>query len=93
MKIKDLRTGDIVVLRNATIGFCVEKENDVYILYDNNNYDCSDIFEEDITDKVNNNEYDIMRVYRGTGAFIYYNDYWDGELIFDREPCWNMPSE
>ena len=93
MTMKDLKTGDVVVLRNGSVGFCVEKENDIYILYGENGYDCADNFNDDMTDNANGPEFDIMRAYRAEGAFIYFNDYWDGDLIFDRDPEWAVPSK
>lgn len=84
MTLKDLQTGDIVVLRNGNVGFYVVKDKEGYILYQNSGYDCADIFNNDLTDDANGPEFDIVQVYRATGAFIYYNDYQDGDLIFNR---------
>lgn len=92
MTIKDLQTGDIVVLRNGALGFYVNKENEGYILYADSGYDCVDNFNDDMTDYANGPDFDIMRVYRLTGGFIYFNDYWDGDLIFNREADWVVPT-
>lgn len=84
MTLKDLQTGDIVVLRNGDVGFYVVKDNEGYILYQNSGYDCADTFNNDLNDEANGPEFDIVQVYRSTNSFIYYNDYQDGDLIFNR---------
>ena len=75
MTVKELRTGDIIVLRNGTVGFYVEKDNEGYILYGKSGFDCISIYNDDLTDGENGPEFDIMRAYRAEGAFIYYNDF------------------
>ena len=96
MKLADLRNFDLVVLRDGSLGIVLEKDNDVFILYQEGGYDDADeIFDEDLKDYCNGPEYDIMQVYRtdccGILCDVTYED--DGDLIFERDENWVRPSE
>ena len=95
MKLADLRNFDLVVLRDGSLGIVLEKDDDVFILYQEGGYDNVDeTFDEDLKDMYDGPEYDIMQVYRadqGILCAITYKD--DGDLIFERDENWERPSE
>ena len=96
MKLADLRNFDLVVLRDGSLGIVLEKDDDVYILYQEGGCDDADeTFDEDLKDFCNGPEFDIMQVYRtdccGILCDVTYED--DGELIFERDENWVRPSE
>ena len=78
---KDLRTGDIVVMRDHELGV-VLSENGV-IMYQNNGMEYLDNFEDDLLfDRLlEEPQCDIMEVLRGW-CFL---DPYEGELIFERD--------
>lgn len=86
MKISELKTGDIILQRAGHIGIFIEKNGTGYILYADSGYDEIDsTFNDDLTDATGDNSFDIMRIYRMEHGMIYFNDYEDGNLIFDRD--------
>ena len=92
MTIKDLKNGDIILQREGHIGMVFEKNGETYILYPNSGYDELDgVYNDDLTDAIDGTRFDIMRVYRYEHGMIGFNDYEDGELIFDRDPTWVKP--
>lgn len=82
---KDLKTGDIVVLRDGELGVViVEKE---VILFQNNGMDYLDEYEDDLllNRELNVPECDIMQVLRGWyDSAISFLDPYDGEMVFER---------
>ena len=80
---KDLRTGDIVVLRNGSIGVVILESN--IILYQKDGYDDLDYFSDDLKDITDDDRrFDIMEVYRNSGP-IGFLDYKDSDPIFERD--------
>jgi hypothetical protein len=94
MKLADLRNFDLVVLRDGSLGIVLERDDDVYIVYQEGGYDDAGMtYDEDLKDTCNGPEYDIMQVYRadyGILCDITYED--DGDLIFERDENWVRPS-
>ena len=92
MTIKDLRTNDIILQRAGHVGMYIEKEGAGYIMYQSGGYDdveCT--FNEDLTDAVDGENFDIMQVYRHKNVFIYFDDYKEADLIYVRDESWVMP--
>lgn len=80
---KDLKTGDIVVLRNGELGVVILDTE--IILYQNIGFDDLDSFSDTLEDINDGEEYDIVSVYSGDGGPIGFYDYKDGHLVFDRD--------
>ena len=80
---KDLKTGDIVVLRNGELGVVILDTE--IILYQNIGFDDLDLFSDTLESLSDGEEYDIVSVYSGDGGPIGFYDYKDGHLVFDRD--------
>ena len=92
MTIKDLKTNDIIIQRAGHVGMYIEKGGDGYIIYPSGGYDEVDgTYNDDLTDAVSGEKFDIMQVYRYKQGFICFNDYKDAELIFVRDQNWTKP--
>lgn len=85
MTIHDLKTGNIVVNREGTLGVVI---NEFYIIYQNHDRDWMEDFLEDLSyfdeDKA---EYDIMEVYE-EGSF---SDYMVNKRLWQRDEDWQRP--
>ena len=87
----DLKTGDIVVLRDKLVGLVITQEN--AIIYPSSGYDEIDMnFNDDLT-SIDEDAYDIVRVYRsmGYGALGYTNYEEDGDLVFESPTADEQP--
>ncbi|MGN1139050.1 MAG: hypothetical protein ACI4RM_06350 [Ruminococcus sp.] len=90
----DLRTGDIVEMRNGHLGF-VFKEKDAIIYDQTSGFDyISSAFNDDFTDAEDDNrDMDIVRVYRGDEdtvlGFLNFRD--DGYLVFKADDTPEIP--
>ena len=90
MKRNDLRNGDIVILRDNSIGLFLEEKE--VIIYQTGGYDFTDlIFDEDLTGADGETDFDIMQVYRGYDEVISFYDYDEGDLVFERDETWEGP--
>ena len=79
----DLRTGDIVVTRDGSLGVVILDTN--IILYQNNGFDDLDLFTEDLMSDDECRQCDIMEVYDGHEGAIGFLDYNGCDPIFRRE--------
>ena len=92
---KDLKPLDIVVLREGTVGVCVESAGELCILYQDCGYDEVDFeFDDELKHESGGPDFDIMRVYREPHGEILplvgYEE--DGELIYERDRSWKLPT-
>jgi len=94
MTLKDLQIGDIIVNRKGQVGLYTIRKNEGFILYQDGGYDdVAFAFNDDLTDKYEGKEYDIMQVYREYfGGMICFTDYEDSDLIFERDETWKNPN-
>lgn len=84
MNKQDLKTGDIVVLRNYNLGVVI-LEKDI-ILYQYSGYDDLDMFNDDLTSSDDDVRFDIMQVYRGYhNSPVSFISYEDEELVYTRD--------
>lgn len=95
MKREELRNCDLVVLRDGSLGIILERNDEVFILYQEMGFDILDLhYDEDMKEVMDGPEYDIMQVYHsdyGIVSFATYED--DGDLVFERDENWVRPSE
>lgn len=92
MTTKELKTNDIIVQRAGHIGMYIEKDGNGYIIYPNGGYDEVDVtYNEDLTDAIDGEKFDIMLVYRYDHGVICFNDYKEADLVFVRDEAWKMP--
>ena len=94
MKLNELKTGDIVVTRYGTRGVVIRDGSNEYILYQDSGCDFFWDFNEDMTWEYDEEEWDIMRVYRDYfNGVITFIDFEDAYLVYDRDSSWVMPTE
>lgn len=94
MKLSELKTGDIVVVRYGLRGVVIRDGSNEYILYQDSGCDFFWDFNEDMTWEYDEEEWDIMRVYRDYfNGVITFIDFEDAYLIYERDSSWVMPTE
>ena len=95
MKREELRAYDLVVLRDGSLGIYAERDGEGFLIYQTAGFDMIDLhYDEDLKEKHDGPDYDIMQVYRseyGVVPFVNYED--EGDLVFERDTAWERPSE
>jgi len=92
---KDLKPLDIVVLREGSTGVYVESNGEGCILYQDCGYDEVEFaFDDELKHEIGGPDFDIMRVYREPhGEILPFDGYEeDGELIYERDRTWKVPT-
>ncbi len=91
----ELKPLDIVVLREGSVGVFVESNGEGCILYQKCGYDEVDFaFDDELKHEIGGPDFDIMRVYREPhGEILPFDGYEeDGELIYERDRSWKVPT-
>ena len=107
MKLNELRTGDMVIMRNAVLGLTLVKESEIYMMYQDVAWhedlrskrpypkleyaDVRDFVAEDLKDAAGGSDYDIMQVLRNEHGMIDFETFEEGELIYERDRTWKRP--
>ena len=83
----DLKTGDIIVTRDKAVGLVITQKN--AIIYPSGDYDVIDWNYNDDLTSMDEDAYDIVRVYRTTDCdpLGYRNYEEDGDLVFEAPPA------
>ena len=92
---KELKPLDIVILREGSVGVCVESSGEACILYQDCGYDEVEFaFDDELKHEIGGSDFDIMRVYREThGEILPFDGYEeDGELVYERDRSWKVPT-
>jgi len=88
---KDLRNGDIVVIRDGELGLYLA-EKDVFIYKECGYEDVDCMFNDDLT-CIDTEVGDVMQVYREEYGVISFFDYEEGDLVFERDETWERPTK
>lgn len=88
----DLKTGDIIVTRDKAVGLVITQKN--AIIYPSGDYDVIDWNYNDDLTSMDEDAYDIVRVYRTTDSdpLGYRNYKEDGDLVFE-SPTADVPPQ
>lgn len=92
---KDLRSCDVVVLRDGWLGIVVESRNELVIVYQTGGFDTLDEFDDDLLNATHfedEKQFDIMAVYRSPGVGNGFELYYEEEMVFCRDETWEDPN-
>lgn len=107
MKLNELRTGDMVIMRNAVLGLILVKGSEIYLMYEEAAWhsgrslkrpypksayaDIRDFVTEDLQDAAGGSDHDVMQVLRKEQGMIDFESFDEGELIYERDRTWERP--
>lgn len=107
MKLHELRTGDMVIMRNAVLGLILVKGSEIYLIYEDEAWhsaltlkrpypksayaDIRDFVTEELQDVAGGSDHDIMQVLRKEQGMIDFENFDEGELIYERDRTWERP--
>ena len=93
MRKADLMTGDIVVLKTGSLGVVIRNEKEDYLLFQAGGWESLDDYSEDMIYQYSEDNTDaIMQVYRVSSGGISFSDYYDEEMVYERDYTWVRPN-